>query len=813
MSGVRFPLRYLRGNLLFGRGGETAAVYRLGMVAYPFLPAVEKWRQLRRLERWATVVAADFSLYRVARAYPAERYVEEGAALLDARGQDPEAFADYLRGHERRLAGLASHVPELYAVVSLAEPAASGLAGGMVRSVDRARRRVEDLAGVAAMRPIAGRELEALATSEQRVFDQLRGVLGCERATTRELEWLLRRVELRGVAEPQLDPHWQPDALVIETPDGEVAYEPLEHDLWRCCNAPLIEPRSGPARLIVESEQGDSHQAFLCLGELADAPEFPGPMAELLFAPLEGVPFAVDAVVHARWVGNRDALAQVRRRITDVEQVYRDQTEGDVRGPGLRAEEDRLLAREYEAVLQGSAHPPMLYASIGFALGAPDAEALERRVTVLRDQFGDLRLYRPRGLQAALYADHLPRPDGGTVRDYVAQLTVEQFAAMMATGTVALGSEPGIYLGISGGAGGRPVKYDPTAPSRQARTSAVLLAGTLGSGKTIAAQTIAYAAERRGSSVVDFDPKPDHGFDRIGQLGRRVDVLELSGAEQHRGALDPLAIGLEDLREELASSYFLDLLRDPPPSWENQIQRAVREVVRRGERSSLAVIDKLRTVDHEAARDVADALEVVADFGLARLGFGDGERQGIGTAVAPVTTIRTPGLTLPDPRASRETYTRAERVSVATLSLVAAYALRLVSGDRTRHKVVLLDEAWFLLSSTQGRSLINRLVRLGRAFNATVLLATQRLEDLGDLSDLVGTYLIFGQESDAEAARALELIGLDPSDRGLVARVRSYRQGLCLMRDLDGRVGELQVDLVFDDLLAALDTTPKAAER
>jgi hypothetical protein len=31
------------------------------------------------------------------------------------------------------------------------------------------------------------------------------------------------------------------------------------------------------------------------------------------------------------------------------------------------------------------------------------------------------------------------------------------------------------------------------------------------------------------------------------------------------------------------------------------------------------------------------------------------------------------------------------------------------------------------------------------------------------------------------------------------------------MRDLDGRVGELQVDLVFDDLLAALDTTPKAA--
>ncbi|MDO8213910.1 ATP-binding protein [Conexibacter sp. CPCC 206217] len=810
MTGVRFPLRYVRQNLLFGRGGEPAAVFRLGLVSYPFLPAAEKWRQLRLLERWATVVGADFSLYRVSRAYPAERYVEETTALLDARGQDADAFAAYLHGHERRLSQLAAHAPELYAVVSLGEPAVEGFARGVVRSVDRARLRVEDLAGVAAAQPISGVELDGLAVAEQRVFEQLRGVLACERATTRELEWLLRRVELRGIGEPVLDPHWRPDALVVTGTDGGVAYEPLQHDLWRCCNAPLLEPRTGPARLVAESEQGDSHQAFLCVGELADEPEFPGPAAELLFAPLEAVPFSVDAVLHARWVGNRDALAQVRRRITDVENVYREQTEGDTRGPGLLVEEDRYLAREYEAVLQSSAHPPMLYASLGFAIGAPDGEELERRVTALQDQFGDLRLYRPRGIQSWLFAEHLLRVGAG-VPDYTNQLTVEQFAALMATGTTEIGSASGIYLGITGGAGGRPVKHDPTAASRQSRPSAVLLAGTLGSGKTVAAQTIAYAAERRGSSVVDFDPKPDHGFDRIRQLDGRVEVLELSGAEQHRGALDPLAIGLDDLREELASSYYLDLLRDPPPSWENQIQRAVRELVRRGERSSLAVIGQLRSVDHPAAQEVADALEVAADFGLGRLGFGDGSRTDLGTAAAPVTTIRAPGLTLPDPRATRESWTRAERVSVATLSLVAALALRLVSGDRSRHKVIVLDEAWFLLSSTQGRALINRLVRLGRAFNATVLLATQRLDDLGDLSDLIGTFLLFGQDSDAEAKQGLQLLGLDPDDRGLVARVRSYRRGLCLLRDLDGRVGETQIDVVFEELLHAFNTTPEQA--
>lgn len=175
-----------------------------------------------------------------------------------------------------------------------------------------------------------------------------------------------------------------------------------------------------------------------------------------------------------------------------------------------------------------------------------------------------------------------------------------------------------------------------------------------------------------------------------------------------------------------------------------------------------------------------------------------------------VITIRTPGLTLPDPAASRETYTRAERVSVATLSLVAALALRMVSGDRSRHKVLILDEAWFLLGSVQGRSLLNRVIRLGRAFNATVLVATQRLADLGDLSELFGTCFLFGQETEREARAGLAQIGRDPG-AGAVPRITEYRRGMCLMRDLDGRVGELQFDLVFPELLEALDSTPREA--
>ncbi|MBK5220972.1 MAG: ATP-binding protein [Thermoleophilia bacterium] len=607
-----FPLRYARRNVLIGPGGEAAALYRAEPVSYPFLPVAEKWALLHRLERFGHLVGADFSLWRVQRSYPAERYAAELADSADPEYADPVGWRRFLDGHAQRLAELGSHLPEVYLAVALQEAPR-----GHLRALDRARRRVEELAGVGGPRPVSGSEMEALAAAEERTFQRLAGVARLRRASTRELQWLLRRGGCRGVSEPGLEDAWEPDALVIEG-EGPSSYEPLEHDLWRCANAPASEDPAEPPSLEVEAEEGGSFQAMLCAGSLAEEAEFPGP-AELLFEPIEEVGFPVDAVLHARWIGNRDALAQVRKRIVDVEHAYREQAEGAQAGPGWQAEEDRELAREYEAVLQSSAHPPMLRAYLSLAVGAPDRAELERRVDVLRERYGEVRLHRPRGLQHALLLDHLPRTDAGSVTDYRQQMTVEQLGAMVPTASTEIGSSAGFYVGHT--PSGRPVRYDPTEAPRTSRPSGVLLAGTLGSGKTIAAQSIAFGAERRGSLVVDFDPKPDHGLDRVPDLAGRVEVLELSGDPEHRGKLDPLAIGLPELREELAASYLLELLRDPPPAWENAIDRAVRDAVRAGEESLLCVVARLRASESEAGRDAAEALEVLSDFGLARLGF------------------------------------------------------------------------------------------------------------------------------------------------------------------------------------------------
>ena len=142
----------------------------------------------------------------------------------------------------------------------------------------------------------------------------------------------------------------------------------------------------------------------------------------------------------------------------------------------------------------------------------------------------------------------------------------------------------------------------------------MLLAGTLGPGKTLAAETIAFAAQCRGSLVVDFDPKPTTASTGSRRWPGRSRCWSCR-ATRATGKLDPLAIGLRSCARSWppATSWTSCATRRPPGE---PIDRAVRDAVRAEERSLLAVIARLRESEAEAAREVAEALEVLSDFGL-----------------------------------------------------------------------------------------------------------------------------------------------------------------------------------------------------
>jgi AAA-like domain len=763
-------LGYACENVLVGPDGAAMALYRMDMVGYPLLGETEKWALQGRLERLAHLAQADLSLWRVC------RQVGDGRTV------------------------------EVYLGVALTDGATGGVGSVLLGGVDRVKAYVMAALRRAPRLAITAKRLTELAGAERRMHDRLAAAVDLRRARTRELEWLLRRAPLRGVVEPDLEPFWAPDALVIEDETGEAVYEPLGWDLWRLPAAVRFEDPTHPPSLQLDSDEHRSVQALLAVGALAEEPLFPGPMAELLHAPLDDLDFPVDAVVHARWLGNRQALAQVHKRVVDAEQTYRDQLESS-HGPAWQADDDRTLAREYEQVLQSGARPPMLYASLSLAVGAGDRDVLERRVERLRSAFGEVRLYRPRGLQETLWLDHLPRVDGGRVGDYVQQVTAQQFGAMVPTATTVIGDDQGLQLGHTVNGLHTPVHLDVTAPSRDDRPGGMLLSGNTGAGKTIAAELMALDALERGSLVVDFDPKGDH-FWPAG-VADRAQVLELAGGQDApAGALDPLVIAPPALREDLALSYLLELLPDPPASWEHALARGVHDVSQAPRPCTRAVLRRLRELDGSAGGEVADALEVIAEVGLGRLAFGE-HRDLAATSVAALTTIRVPGLVLPRQGAGRETYTRSERVSVATLSLATARAMQIVTADRTRHKLLILDESWFLLSTPQGQAFFDRLARYVRAFNATLLLLTHLVEDAPGIRNLVRGQLIMRHDSIEQIELALAMAGIEPTEER-IARLLMAEPGFCVMRDLRGRVGEVQVE-ADPELLAQLSTTPPVA--
>jgi hypothetical protein len=126
------------------------------------------------------------------------------------------------------------------------------------------------------------------------------------------------------------------------------------------------------------------------------------------------------------------------------------------------------------------------------------------------------------------------------------------------------------------------------------------------------------------------------------------------------------------------------------------------------------------------------------------------------------------------------------------------------------------DEGWRLLGDPVGRTLLASLQRMGRSELAVAVISTQLVTDalVGEresLENLLGATFVFGMRSEVEAARALELIGLDPEDRGARELLLEFDAGRCLLRDHGGRVEAIQVDLIAPALLSAFSTTPRGA--
>jgi hypothetical protein len=292
-----------------------------------------------------------------------------------------------------------------------------------------------------------------------------------------------------------------------------------------------------------------------------------------------------------------------------------------------------------------------------------------------------------------------------------------------------------------------------------------------------------------------------------------METIELSGSDRYRGLLDPMRIGTPETREDLAYNFLVSILPAPVrPEWQTQLRLAISEAAAAGADNCGEVVRRMSTSADPDAIEAARAVEVHGRGGLAKLGLGVGGESLAAVGDAQVVSMRIRNLTLPLAGTARAELAEEERIGLAVLRLLAAYALRLCASDPDRHSVLAMDEAWALLADSQGRAMLERISRLGRSQNITPILATQMLGDAADLEPLVGALFAFGVETDAEARRVLELLRLDPGDETAIQRLVGYRAGRCYLRDFSGQVAPIQIEPPRW-LLEKLDTTPAREER
>jgi len=453
-----------------------------------------------------------------------------------------------------------------------------------------------------------------------------------------------------------------------------------------------------------------------------------------------------------------------------------------------------------------------LRSSLLISLGAGDAEQLEERVERLRDSYGRVQLHRPAGEQHRLFLASLPA-SVFPLPEYKEHLLPDQLGAMVPHAISQAGSQIGPYIGHTLTGSRSPVLFDLAEACQRSRPPTCLLAGSLGSGKTICLEQLVWQAFLQGSGpIVDIDPKGDHRLERLPGVEGRIETIELSAEERYRGLLDPMRIGVEETREDLTYNFLVSILPSPvKPEWQTQLRLAISEAVAAQARSCAEILACLKASENPDANEVGRAVEVHGQGGLARLGLAAPGAELPEVGGAPIVSLRIRNLALPLAGTARADLLEEERISLAVLRLLAAYALRLSATDTTRHSVLAMDEAWALTADPQGRALLERISRLGRSQNITPILATQMLGDAAELEPLVGALFAFGVETEVEARRALALLRLDADDQGAIQQLLGYREGRCYLRDFDGQVAPVQIEPPAW-LLGELDTTPRREE-
>ena len=568
--------------------------------------------------------------------------------------------------------------------------------------------------------------------------------------------------------------------------------------------------------LRLEHEDKESYVSYFTVNAIVGELDFPS--SEIFYFQQQQFTFPVDTSMNVEIVENRKALTTVRNKKKELKDL-----DNHAYQAGSETSSNVVDALdsvdELETDLDQSKES-MYKLSYVIRVSAPDLDELKRRCDEVKDFYDDLnvKLVRPAGDMLGLHSEFLPASKR-YINDYVQYVKSDFLAGLGFGATQQLGETTGIYMGYSVDTG-RNVYLQPSLASQGVKgtvTNALASAfvGSLGGGKSFCNNLLVYYAVLFGGQAVILDPKAERGNwkETLPEIAHEINIVNLTSDKDNAGLLDPFVI-MKNVKD--AESLAIDILtfltgissRDGKKF--PVLRKAVRSVTQSDSRGLLHVIDELRREDTPISRNIADHIDSFTDYDFAHLLFSDGTVENAISLDNQLNIIQVADLVLPDKDTTFEEYTTIELLSVSMLIVISTFALDFIHSDRSIFKIVDLDEAWAFLNVAQGETLSNKLVRAGRAMQAGVYFVTQSSGDVAkeSLKNNIGLKFAFRSTDINEIKQTLEFFGIDKDDENNQKRLRDLENGQCLLQDLYGRVGVVQIHPVFEELLHAFDTRP-----
>ena len=568
--------------------------------------------------------------------------------------------------------------------------------------------------------------------------------------------------------------------------------------------------------LRLEHEDKESYVSYFAVNAIVGELDFPS--SEIFYFQQQQFTFPVDTSMNVEIVENRKALTTVRNKKKELKDL-----DNHAYQAGSETSSNVVDALdsvdELETDLDQSKES-MYKLSYVIRVSAPDLDELKRRCDEVKDFYDDLnvKLVRPAGDMLGLHSEFLPASKR-YINDYVQYVKSDFLAGLGFGATQQLGETTGIYMGYSVDTG-RNVYLQPSLASQGVKgtvTNALASAfvGSLGGGKSFCNNLLVYYAVLFGGQAVILDPKAERGNwkETLPEIAHEINIVNLTSDKDNAGLLDPFVI-MKNVKD--AESLAIDILtfltgissRDGEKF--PVLRKAVRSVTQSEKGGLLHVIEELRKEDTPVSRNIADHIDSFTDYDFAHLLFSDGTVENAISLDNQLNIIQVADLVLPDKDTTFEEYTTIELLSVSMLIVISTFALDFIHSDRSIFKIVDLDEAWAFLNVAQGETLSNKLVRAGRAMQAGVYFVTQSSGDVAkeSLKNNIGLKFAFRSTDINEIKQTLEFFGIDKDDENNQKRLRDLENGQCLLQDLYGRVGVVQIHPVFEELLHAFDTRP-----